>query len=86
MQQIFSVEGKSSVVITSEQEEHLKFIGKPLPGLTEIVERNESIIFRGLNAEAEPVELRMEGLLSRCIQHETDLGVDVADAGIIAMQ
>ncbi len=36
MQQIFSVEGKSSVVITSEQEEHLKFIGKPLPGLTEI--------------------------------------------------
>ena len=36
MQQIFSVEGKSGVVITSEQEEHLKFIGKPLPGLTEI--------------------------------------------------
>ena len=37
MQQIFSVEGKSGVVITSEQEEHLKFIGKPLPGLSEIV-------------------------------------------------
>ncbi|SVD43060.1 uncharacterized protein METZ01_LOCUS395914, partial [marine metagenome] len=37
MQQIFSVEGKSSVILTSEQEEHLKFIGKPLPGLTEIV-------------------------------------------------
>ena len=36
MQQIFSVEGKSSVEITSEQEKHLKFVGKPLPGLIEI--------------------------------------------------
>jgi peptide deformylase len=43
-----------------------------LPGLTEIVERNESILVRGLNAEGESIELRAEGLLSRCIQHEND--------------
>jgi len=43
-----------------------------LPGLTEIVERNESILVRGLDVEGAPVELRMEGLLSRCIQHEND--------------
>ncbi len=43
-----------------------------LPGLTEIVERNESILVRGLDVDGAPVELRMEGLLSRCIQHEND--------------
>ena len=43
-----------------------------LPGLTEIVERNESILVRGLDMEGEPVELRLEGLLSRCVQHEND--------------
>ena len=43
-----------------------------LPGLTEIVERNESILVRGLDMEGEPVELRLEGLLSRCVQHENE--------------
>ena len=43
-----------------------------LPGLTEIVARNASILVRGLDMEGEPVELRLEGLLSRCVQHEND--------------
>ncbi len=43
-----------------------------LPGLSEIVERNESILVRGLGDDGEPVEFRAEGILSRCIQHESD--------------
>jgi len=43
-----------------------------LPGLSEIVERSESILVRGLGAEGEPVEFQAEGILSRCIQHESD--------------
>ncbi|MDX1577909.1 MAG: peptide deformylase [Gemmatimonadota bacterium] len=43
-----------------------------LPGLTEIVERSESVLVRGLDASGEPVEIRAEGLLSRCLQHEKD--------------
>ncbi len=43
-----------------------------IPGLAEIVERHETIMVRGLDADGEPVEFRAEGLLSRCIQHESD--------------
>ena len=43
-----------------------------LPGLAEIVERSESILVRGLDAAGQPIEIRAEGLLSRCIQHEAD--------------
>jgi len=43
-----------------------------LPGLSEIVERPERIVVRGLDAEGTQVEIEAEGLLSRCIQHETD--------------
>jgi len=43
-----------------------------LPGLSEIVERPERIVVRGLDADGTPVEFEAEGLLSRCIQHETD--------------
>ena len=43
-----------------------------IPGLAEIVERNEAILVRGLDAEGDPVEFRAEGLLSRCLQHEND--------------
>ena len=43
-----------------------------IPGLSEIVERSESILVQGLGAEGEPVEFRAEGILSRCIQHESD--------------
>lgn len=43
-----------------------------IPGLSEIVERKASILVRGLGLDGEPVEIRAEGLLSRCIQHEAD--------------
>ncbi len=43
-----------------------------LPGLTEIVERDERVTVRGLDGEGNEVELQAEGLLSRCIQHESD--------------
>jgi peptide deformylase len=43
-----------------------------LPGLTEIVERAESIVLRGLDADGNEVEIAAEGLLSRCLQHESD--------------
>lgn len=43
-----------------------------LPGLTEIVERPERIVVRGLDGDGTPVEFEADGLLSRCIQHETD--------------
>ncbi|MDX1393966.1 MAG: peptide deformylase [Gemmatimonadota bacterium] len=43
-----------------------------LPGLTEIVERSESIVVRGLDRDGHEIEIEAEGLLSRCIQHERD--------------
>ncbi|MCG8466809.1 MAG: peptide deformylase [Gemmatimonadetes bacterium] len=43
-----------------------------LPGLSDIVERDESILVRGLDGEGQAVEFRADGLLSRCIQHEND--------------
>jgi len=43
-----------------------------LPGLTEIVERADSIVVRGLDAEGKEIEIAAEGLLSRCLQHESD--------------
>ena len=39
-----------------------------IPGLSETVERSESIVARGLDLDGEPVEIRAEGILSRCIQ------------------
>jgi len=43
-----------------------------LPGLTEVVERAESIVIRGLDADGNEVEIAADGLLSRCLQHECD--------------
>lgn len=43
-----------------------------LPGLTEIVERPESVVLRGLDAEGNEVEISADGLLGRCLQHEYD--------------
>ena len=37
MKQVYSLEGKGSMTIVSETEKHFKFLGKPLPGLIEIV-------------------------------------------------
>lgn len=43
-----------------------------IPGLTEIVERSERVVVRGLDASGAEVEIEAEGLLSRCLQHEYD--------------
>ncbi len=43
-----------------------------LPGVTELVERSQRIVIRGLDRDGEPVEVEAEGLLSRCLQHEHD--------------
>lgn len=43
-----------------------------LPGLTEIVERAEHVSVRGFDPDGNPVEFEADGLLSRCIQHESD--------------
>jgi len=43
-----------------------------LPGLTEIVERAERVVVRGLDRDGNPIEMEATGLLSRCLQHEKD--------------
>ena len=43
-----------------------------VPGVTESVERAESIRVRALDRNGEPFELAVDGLLAVCIQHEID--------------
>jgi len=43
-----------------------------IPDLSEIVERHVNIVVEGLNREGQPVRLEADGLLSRCLQHESD--------------
>lgn len=43
-----------------------------VPGIYEIVRRNEWIEVRALDRQGDALELRTEGLLSVCIQHEID--------------
>lgn len=43
-----------------------------IPDLSEIVERHVNIVAEGLNREGQPVRLEADGLLSRCLQHESD--------------
>lgn len=43
-----------------------------IPGLAEVVERAESVVLTGLDAEGEAVRIEAEGMLSRCLQHELD--------------
>jgi peptide deformylase len=43
-----------------------------IPGLSELVERSDSVVVRGLDEKGEEVEIEAEGLLSRCLQHECD--------------
>lgn len=43
-----------------------------VPGLTEIVERSERVVVRGLDAAGAEVEIEADGLLGRCLQHEND--------------
>ncbi len=43
-----------------------------IPGLSELVERSERVVVRGLDEKGREVEIVAEGLFSRCLQHECD--------------
>ena len=43
-----------------------------IPGLTEIVERSASVVLEGLDRDGKRVRVEADGLLSRCLQHESD--------------
>lgn len=43
-----------------------------IPGIQAEVERHENVIARGQDEFGRPVTIRGNGLLARCIQHETD--------------
>ena len=43
-----------------------------IPGLTEIVRRDEEVVVEGLDREGNPTRIEAAGLLSRCLQHEND--------------
>ncbi len=43
-----------------------------IPGLDEVVERKGRVVVEGLGRNGEPVRIDAEGLLSRCLQHESD--------------
>lgn len=43
-----------------------------VPGVYEAVKRAESIEIRALNRQGEPFEMKAEGMLAVCIQHELD--------------
>jgi len=43
-----------------------------IPGLSDVVPRHGRVTVEGLDVEGRPVRLEADGLLSRCLQHETD--------------
>lgn len=43
-----------------------------IPGLSEVVERKDTVVVQGLDREGDPVRIEAGGLLSRCLQHEVD--------------
>jgi len=43
-----------------------------IPGLTELVRRDDEIVIEGLDREGNSTRIETAGLLSRCLQHETD--------------
>jgi len=43
-----------------------------VPGIYETVHRAEKILVKALNKNGEPIEMKAEGLLAVCIQHEID--------------
>jgi len=43
-----------------------------VPGIYETIHRAEKILVKALNKEGESIEMRAEGLLAVCIQHEMD--------------
>lgn len=43
-----------------------------IPGLRYDVTRAQRVVARGVDVDGKPVEFEAEGLLARCVQHETD--------------
>ncbi|MDH3296686.1 MAG: peptide deformylase [Gemmatimonadota bacterium] len=43
-----------------------------IPDLTEVVERAARVVVEGLDEEGRALRLEADGLLSRCVQHESD--------------
>ncbi|MVU77912.1 peptide deformylase [Nocardia sp. ET3-3] len=43
-----------------------------IPGVRHDVTRPMTVVARGVDVDGKPVEFRAEGLLARCVQHETD--------------
>jgi len=43
-----------------------------IPGIYELVERDEQIKFAAIDADGNPYEMEADGLLSICVQHEID--------------
>lgn len=43
-----------------------------IPGVSGVVERPSEVVVEALDAHGEPVQIRADGLLARCIQHEID--------------
>ena len=43
-----------------------------MPGLEEVIERSRTIEVEAQNLEGKPVRFEVDGLLSRCLQHEID--------------
>ena len=43
-----------------------------IPGIYELVERDEQIKFAAIDADGDPYEMEADGLLSICVQHEID--------------
>jgi len=43
-----------------------------LPGLDDVVERQDRVVVEGLDRDGNEVRIETDGLLSRCLQHECD--------------
>lgn len=43
-----------------------------LPGLDEVVERQDRVVVEGLDRDGNEIRIETDGLLSRCLQHECD--------------
>lgn len=75
---VYDCDGMRGALINPEWEplDNLIQIGAEgclsIPGIQAEVQRHETVVARGLDQHGRPVTLRANGLLARCIQHETD--------------
>lgn len=43
-----------------------------IPEISKDTERYQKVVVRGVDKQGEPIEFECDGLLARCVQHETD--------------